>query len=208
MISTIAQEMEAVLTTIFEDACEEIGEIGAEEMRKHLLAGDGKDTERLLQSLSWATSRARRTISESALKEGDLPEKPTQICSVNIGTGVPYAPQVNYGSLPMGRGGSGSVDPESGTFQEKIKEWAERHGVDTSTPEGQSHLFFIMKKIKENGTDAVPFYEPSLSTIRMKAPIVINALLSKGLKQKYRPQVIIVDSQKISKVNTAAQGGA
>jgi hypothetical protein len=136
MISTFATRAEEELTRVFDAALNRIGAVGADKMRSHLSAeGGGVDTSRLSESISWATPRARDNGRNTAvLKEGDLPEAPTEKFSVNIGTGCPYAPQVNYGSLSMGRG-SGAVDPESGTFQEKIKEWVERHGVDTTTSE-------------------------------------------------------------------------
>jgi hypothetical protein len=102
----------------------------------------------------------------------------------------------------MGQG-SGAVDPESGTFQEKIKEWAERHGVDTDTPEGRQHLYRIMKSIKDNGTDAIPFFEPSLPKIRRKASVALDTSMRVHLSQGFKPEVIIVDAQHISKSNTA-----
>jgi hypothetical protein len=206
MITTVAERAEERLTVIFDALLIQIGDMGAKKMQSHL-SGRGIDTGRLFQSIAWATPRARdNRTNGSVLKEGDLPVAPTERFSVNIGTGCPYAPQVNYGSLPMGRGGSGSVDPESGTFQEKIKEWAERHGVDTSTPEGRSHLFFIMKRIKDKGTDAIEFFENSLVDIRREARLIIDLGMQKFMGAGFKPEVIIVDAQHISKVNTRQEG--
>jgi hypothetical protein len=107
---------------------------------------------------------------------------------VNIGTSVPYAKYVNYGSLPHS-GSIGSAE-EDGSFEERITEWLrDKVGV----PEDRLHnaVFWLMKKIADNGTGAIPFLEPAIPDIKESLRKNLVAL-SRHRKQNMKPFIVVV----------------
>jgi hypothetical protein len=201
------ESMATDLITRTQGALDVIGEEGAAEMRRFLPQGDdsGTDTERLKNSISFATARAVDRGKGSNLKEGDLPEKPTDPLTVHIGTGVPYAKYVNYGSLPIGQG-QGSAEPEEGTFREKIMEWAIRKWGDSE--ETKDRAMAIARAIAMKGTDAIPFFEPSFTGIRMVVRKGV-AQLGRELGQEISPGITIVNPDgSIQKSTAHGRGGS
>lgn len=201
------ESMATDLITRTQGALDVIGEEGAAEMRRFLPQGDdsGTDTERLKNSISFATARAVDRGRGSNLKEGDLPEKPTDPLTVHIGTGVPYAKYVNYGSLPM-PAGVGSAEPGEGTFREKILEWAIRKWGDSE--ETKDRADGIARAIAHDGVGAIPFFEPSFVGIRMIVRKGVQTL-SRELVKGITPGITIVFPDGSIQSGTAhGRGGA
>jgi hypothetical protein len=157
--------------TYAELALIDIGIRGSEEMRSYLKPDEGVDTERTLKSLSYATSwptTGARGLKTGDVKQSDLPSPPTapkNSRAVNIGTEVPYAEYLNYGSDPMTSGSKGNgAEPSALSFREKILEWAIRKWGDSE--DTRNIASFIANKIANEGTTAVPFFEPSIPVIK------------------------------------------
>jgi len=197
------EEFEKGLDRVVQAMLNSVGAAGAEAMRSELAPDHGINTERLVGGITFATATAiDRSNVSSLVKESDLPEKPSDRATVAIGTANPYAPYVNYGALPHGQG-NGSAEPEEGTFYEKVLEWAEaKFG---SSPETRDIAQRIAKSISENGTDAVPFFEPAFPKIRMAIKAGVKEA-SRNLGREISPTVTTVEPDGSIKRDTKARG--
>ena len=84
---------------------------------------------------------------------------------VIIGTSVPYAPYVEYGSGPH-KSSKGSAE-----FKDDIKRWCELHGI--------KNWYAVYKKIVKNGIKEKPFLIPAFNKIAPK----VQRALEKVLKE-------------------------
>jgi hypothetical protein len=197
------EDFEKSLDRIVQRMLNGIGAAGAEAMRSNLEQDHGVNTERLVGGISFATASAvDRSKVNGLVKDTDLPEKPGNRNSVNIGTSNPYAPYVNYGALPHGQG-NGSAEPEEGTFWEKVLAWAIEKWGDS--PETRDKASAIGQAIAMNGTDAIPFFEPAFPVIRMAMRRATKEA-SASLGKEITPTVTTVDPDGNIKRDTKARG--
>ena len=188
---------------VMQNMLNSIGAAGAEAMRSNLEQDHGMNTERLVGGITYATATAiDRSKMNGLVKDSDLPEKPGARNIVHIGTANPYAPYVNYGALPHGQG-NGPAEPEEGTFYEKVLEWAAQKWGDS--PETRDKAQRIAKAIAENGTDAIPFFEPAFPVIRMAMRRATKEA-SASLGKEITPTVTTVDPDGNIKRDTKARG--
>lgn len=180
----MTSKLKAAFTREVEAALIAIGITGANEMKSHLDTDGGIDTERLVNSMSFATNyvtKGARGMVTGKAKEEDLPKPPDvgpEDKAVAMGTNVPYAKYVNYGALPIGQGDGARTAGEPG-FMDKIMAWAERQTWFDGSPEAVSRAHAIANSIAKNGTDAVPFFEPSIPVIRTAADKAIKVMADK-----------------------------
>lgn len=200
----MALPSEEAIIRIVQAGLNTIGAAGAEEMRSFLREDAGVDTERLRNSISFASMTATDRSRNMNVKNTDWLEKPNSPFAVNIGTANPYAPYVNYGSLPIGRGG-GSAEPEEGSFREKILQWAIHKWGDSE--ETRARAMGIAKAIAEHGTDAIPFFEPSFTGIRMAARKGLEDIVA-GIGASVTPTVTVVGpTGNVKKYTGMGRGG-
>lgn len=191
-----ALELEKALRRAIEGALNVVGAKGAEKMKSFLQEGSGADTDRLRGSISWATSKVKAIPSEPNVRDEDLIAQPVDgpgNVKLDIGTACYYAKYVNYGALPHGQGDKTGMaaSAQDGTFMEKMREWATHQGWWDDTPEAESRLYAIAQAIRDEGTDAIPFFEPSFGSIEM--------MLRKGMNdfgarfgQEYNPNSVTI----------------
>lgn len=197
------EDIPGALDRVVQNMLNSIGAAGAEAMRSNLDQDHGMNTERLVGGITYATSTAvDRSKVNGYVKDSDLPECPSNRTAVNIGTANPYAPYVNYGALPHGQG-NGPAEPEEGTFYEKVLEWAAQKWGDS--PETRDKAQRIAKSIAENGTDAVPFFEPAFPVIRTAIKAAIREAMA-GFGHEISPTVWTVDPDGNVKKDTKARG--
>lgn len=122
----------------------------------------------LENSIMWITANNHSEIPATE----NLLETPPVHC-VDIGSANDHAFYVEEGSSPH-------VNPEgSDEFVAEIEDWVRRMGWD----EGIAYV--IIKKIREEGTDAIPFVKPTADKLQSIAlPICKEAIEAFWAKQK------------------------
>lgn len=191
----------AVMDREVEIALNAIGLKGKEAMQGELINSDGGiDSERLLNGISYATKNTQYGAGGVGQEE-DLPPKPEDKYTVNIGTRVPYAKYVNYGSLPYGRGTEGPAIQE-GSFIERITAWVESK-LGLSGEEGLRVANRIYHAIANNGTDVRPFFEPSFPKIEMATKTATQEM-AKRLELNIKPVTFTITPNGQVKKNTKA----
>jgi len=119
-------------------------------------------------SIAWRTATNHSQVETA----DDLIEAPPAHC-VDIGSANNHAVYVDRGSGPH-------LNPEgSEEFVAEIKDWVRRMGWDESV------AFPIIKNIREQGTDAIPFIEPTGNKLQSIAtPICREAIRTYWAKQR------------------------
>jgi hypothetical protein len=194
MSEDFATRMEKALYKVAESILNDSGEEGVSILRQKLEDGSEKQvvTKRLYDSISWATDKAQNRHTGVA-KNSDLVNKPMEKLTLNIGTNVPYAKYVEFGSKPIGQGDGTSAEP--GKFRDKIYAWAEeKWGKSETTTEIAEK---IIRDIAEHGTTAHPFFEPSVLEILNKAKSILNSQFKTSFAKYFTPGVTIVTDKDI-----------
>jgi hypothetical protein len=189
MSEDFATRMEKALNKVMESVLNTSGETSVSIMRQKLEDGDEKQvvTKRLYDSISWATDKAQ-SRNTGVAKNDDLVPKPTEKLTMNIGTQVPYAKYVEFGSKPIGQGNGTSAEP--GKFRDKIYAWAEeKFGKSEETTEIAEK---VIRDIALHGTDAHPFFMPSLMEIKAKINAIMSAQYKASFDKYFKPGVTIV----------------
>ena len=124
--------------------------------------------EELEGSITWRTAHDYGKIENST----DLIDAPPVHC-VDIGSANNHAFYVDRGSSPH-------LNPEgSEEFVAEIKDWVRRMGWD------ENAAFAVIKNIREQGTDAIPFIEPTRShLLSIAKPICEEAIRTYWTKQR------------------------
>lgn len=136
----------------------------------------GQGDSRMIKSTDFSMNNRPAT---EAVFPRDAIRTPNSQYEMIFGVGVPYAMYVEKGAGPHTSGNS-SVDPDGGTFIEKMKAWATRVGININTPEGKRQFENIVSHIQRNGTGATPFL---LSEKQMSDIVNKNlAIAVKGLR--------------------------
>lgn len=182
MTNDFYSRCKTMLERLQEQALEVAGQKVAEMLKDKLDEKEANDTGRVRDSITWATSQAtNRAMVGSAAQEGDVIKPPSVPGIVFIGTAVPYAPYVEYGTYAHGQNREMMEQ-----FINNLLEWAARHGWQARDG-GElkySDIYPLIKKIRENGTDEMPFVRPVLAELNSGGLSVIRGAFQNLMRKE------------------------
>lgn len=124
-------------------------------MYNNLLDAPSVDTGRLIDSIAYRTDKMPSPVmAGGSAQEVDKISKPETTYTVKVGTACPYAPFIEHGSGPHSGESVGAEN--TGSFDERIREWAARHGITE-----ERDIYWLKKKIAQRGVKANPFLAPT-----------------------------------------------
>ena len=146
------------------------------------------DTGRLADSIQYSTTKIKPKIGGRAKSGVDEITQPTEPLTLYLGTGCPYAPCIEYGTN-YGTSSKGHGGVEGGSFRDRIKAWAARHGIE------EKYVSAIINSIIRRGwLPARPFMQPSEQEVSALAKRMMDGAMAKivdGLRNN-RKEVINV----------------
>lgn len=157
-----------------QSALEQVGENSTDILKAKLYDNDSVVTERLLDSTTWATKKTPASPGPNAFV-GEEVDQPSSPDAVVFGTQAPYASSVNYGTINNFQYGVNGAPANVTELYKAILLWLKdkvANGSFTllSAPGYAENIEQVARnitlKIEERGTDAHPFWEPSLVEIK------------------------------------------
>jgi hypothetical protein len=151
-------------------------------MKDRLNQNGSEDTMRLENSITWATPVAVDTVMGKG-NPTDIIQKPTTKYTMHVGTAVPYAPYVEHGSTP--HGGSNAAEHER--FVTNMLDWARRHGWEARDGGElkESDIYYLLKKIRDNGTSDMPFVAPTKTEYEGKIGPMFRAAITPRIREAF-----------------------
>jgi hypothetical protein len=156
-------------------ALEAMGKHLAEKM-KEPLEGKHEDTGRLRDSITWATKDATgRDLVGPSAEESDVISQPESVGVLHIGTAVPYAPPVEYGSGPHVANGEQSQE-----FTDRLTDWARRHGF------AENDIYYLIQYIRKNGTEQIEFINPTKQYAEGAGSAALNDIIRRFMREEFK----------------------
>ena len=160
------------MQSAFEGSFQKVGDRGVAWLKDNEKESD--TTGRLRDSFSWTDSKGNTSGGGSQALTTDIVDKPTEPLSINIGTLTPYAVAVDMGTTDNFQYGKNGAPSNFADLKKAIKEWLEikiMKGKFTLADDVNIWAVAdgIAKRIVETGTDAHPFWQKSIDSIKMTA---------------------------------------